>query len=139
MTSKVKNKFWGWFGGICLAVFALVFWWNMPSFPARGSAENPEFVQETYTMGPMTIVSWESRFGDGAIDRLYDEQTHVACYQRDGKPLGCTTLDMGILPEEMKTGKDIRSEYLEEPIQESHHMWQEGAPDAPVETTKDKL
>lgn len=104
----------------------------------RGSLANPEFTQEAYTMGSISIVEWGSRFEPVTVQRVYDEQTHMVCYVLSGKPLGCSTLDMGILPETMKTGKEVP---FEEPIQESHHMWQEGAPDVTAETptAKDKL
>lgn len=111
---------------IIAACAALVY--GLSFIPKRGDPGVPESKKSVVSMGPITVVKWDHRFEGEYVTRTYDEQTHMVCYERNAAPLGCATLDLGILPEAMKTGIDLPED---EAIVESHGSWREGEPDEP--------
>ncbi len=113
---------------VCIVIISVGLVCGMSFIPKRGDPGNPEYTKSIVKMDPITIVEWNHRFEGENVSRMYDEQTHMVCYERNGESQGCSTLDLGILPDEMKSGIDTPQDQA---IIDSHHMWREGEPDEP--------
>lgn len=96
----------------CAAMIALVPLTSMISGCLKVNQDGEPIIQSsTETLGPITVIEWINPMNNETAARIYDEQTHMVCYERNNVALGCAPADYGVTDQELKTGAYIPDPY----------------------------